>query len=134
MTVTIGSAGTSVTAANTAGVAGGFSKFEPLSMTTPFSPDVVGNGGAGGVTSGWGVGSTGGTGTGGDINIQGSRGWMGGDGSAVGISFLGTPGASTSYAGGTDIQAYGYGAGGGGGYSQNSGAGSIGIVILYEYQ
>ena len=136
MTVSIGTGGTSREASEGVGVAGGFSKFEPLSMTTPFSPDVVGNGGAGGNNSGFGASYTavGGTGTGGDISIQGGNGQPAAVGYFAGGSFLGIAGKNQDATTATEAAGLGYGAGGGGGHNQNSGVGAPGVVIIWEYK
>ena len=79
VSVVVGAGGASQTSASTAGVDGGLSSFIKATGSGSFT-DIVGNGGTGGIISGWGAGPIGGTGTGGDLNIQGGRGWMGGDG------------------------------------------------------
>ena len=134
VTVVVGAGGASQTSSDTAGVDGGLSSFIKATGSGSFT-DIVGNGGTGGIISGWGTGPIGGTGTGGDFNIQGGRGWMGGDGTNGGGSFLGIQGVSTSYSTGAVLDGLGYGGGGGGAYTTAaSGAGGPGIVYVQEYK
>jgi hypothetical protein len=91
-------------------------------------------------TAGGASGSTGGSATGGDINIVGQKGGSGGavgyagiPSGAGGSSMLGLGGASVGYSDGTGNSGTGYGSGGaGGGTSSNGGAGTAGVIII-EY-
>ena len=114
-TISVGTGGTAVAADGGAGITGGLS-----SWADSVNTDVVGNGGTGKPASS--AKAVGGTGTGGDINLQGSRPSaafnMGIDWESI-VSTVGK----------------GYGSGGGYGYtSYGSGAGVNGIVIVWEYQ
>jgi hypothetical protein len=118
-TATIGTGGAAISANAGAGITGGLSSFVELAGTGGWV-DVVGNGGGGKPDSS--AQAPGGTGTGGDINFQGSRPSaafnMGVDWEAI-VSTVGK----------------GYGSGGGYGYtSYGSGAGVNGIVVVWEYQ
>jgi len=127
-TITVGTGGSGGSAENTPGGNGGAS-----SWADGVNTNVVGNGGDGGpigTTTGRAVG---GTGTGGDLNIQGQSGspWSGKNGGDSFLGFGGTPQNSTSNAGNNAV---GYG---GGGASNSytpldSGEGSQGIVIVTE--
>jgi hypothetical protein len=118
-TITVGSGGPALGAGGGAGVAGGLS-----SWADSVNTDVVGNGGAGKPDSA--SLAVGGTGTGGDINIQG------------GSPAAGHDSGSNIYGGGAKDRSpngYGYGFGGANGYSTYaSGAAGNGIVIVWEYQ
>lgn len=130
-TVTVGAAGAG--GAPTGAGTGGTSSFG----TTPF---LSATGGAGGPVNG-GV-ALGGSGSGGDLNMDGGRGGLGGSnatsaygggGTTIfgGNGINGTPGSQGS-------AGVGYGAGGGGGHrstttSRNGADGKVGIVIVYEY-
>jgi hypothetical protein len=118
--ITVGAGGAGLAAGGGAGNAGGLS-----SWADSVNTDVVGNGGAGKPNST--AGATGGTGTGGDINITG--------GSSINAQV--NPGGANMYGAGSSQRqdGQGYGSGGGNGYtSYVSGAGQSGIVIVWEYQ
>lgn len=141
-TVTVGTAGTAGSAGNNNGGNGGNSSFGSHCSANG------GNGGSGmQAESGNRVaaGGTGGTATGGDINITGQNGAVARvhDGwpfpAAGGDTPLGMGGVWQSGGGGNGAAGRGYGAGGGGGVSfadstaRAGGAGAGGIVIVYEY-
>jgi len=128
-TVTVGSAGASVT--NASGNSGGSSTFVLSGFTT-----LTANGGSGGseyITAG-----VGGTASGGDVNIDGQRGGDAGYSDTDqniatigGSTILGLGGVKFSLV--TGVSATGYGGGGTGGNLANpSGAGRAGICIV-EY-
>ena len=117
-TITIGAGGVAV-GATTAGNAGGLS-----SWADSVNTDVVGNGGGGHPKSA--SSATGGTATGGDIQITGGLGFVGN--AAGGTMYGNSPGFNTQVG-------QGYGSGGGHGYTTYaSGPGAAGIVIVWEYQ
>jgi len=111
-----------------------------------FSSTLISNPGTAGAqgTSGHILGGDGGSATGGDINVNGSKGgnadtfdlgsYISGRGAN---SLLGTGGAEvTSNAAGNAASGYGSGGGGGWGSSGNpiaGGAGSQGVILLTEY-
>jgi hypothetical protein len=136
------------------GGAGGYSRKR---ITSAFSGVTVTVGGAGG-TSSFGAlcsatggatgtvsntnGVAGGSGSGGDLNIGGSRGTpcrssavydlkFGGDG---GTSFFGGAGNGSNSGNGNAATGYGSGAGGANGGSYSGATGASGIVIVYEYK
>ena len=128
-TITVGSGGASQGAADTAGNNGGASSWADGTNT------VTGNGGI--CSSGSTTFVVSGTGTGGDINIQGQAGGMAYVvGHAGGDSVLGYGGLAryTGYTSPGTTDTYGYGAGGGQGYQADSTAGGPGIVIVWEYK
>ena len=116
-TITIGTGGAAVGANAGAGAAGGLS-----SWADSVNTDVVGNGGGGKPAST--AVATGGTATGGDLQITGG----------VGTIYTG---GSNIFGDGADASTTGQGYGGGGGYGHigyGSGAGAGGIVVVWEYQ
>lgn len=138
VTVGIGGTASKTGSTNTDGGTGG---------TSSFGSHCSANGGGGGfkydaaapatVSS---VGGNGGTATGGDVNVTGSKAvdnttGNGTDGAAPGLAFgSGGTGSKSTAAGGTDGNAYG--GGGGGGYAtgtNNAGTGANGLVIVYEF-
>ena len=127
-TVTVGTGGSGGSAENTPGGDGGAS-----SWADGVNTNVVGNGGDGGPVGSSTLRAVGGTGTGGDINIQGQSGspWSN---SLGGGSFLGFGGTAQNSSGNAGNNAVGYGGGGSNNsYSPlNSGEGSQGIVIVTE--
>jgi hypothetical protein len=123
-TITVGLGGTAATNGNNGNTGG----------TTSFGAHCSATGGSGGKTSN-GVGTgTGGTGSGGSINIQGSSGGLsissslGGDGGGSQLSGR-TSGAIGSNAGNGIL----YGGGSGGANGGIGGAGAAGVIIVYEY-
>ena len=132
-TVTIGAGGAAQTTGNTAGTAGGLSKFEENAGSGGWT-DVIGNGGAAGGEAVAYATSTGGTGTGGDINIQGQYGTGGGASDRSGSSMLGLGNKMVQTGQTTVVPSTGYGAGGGGGLNVDSTAGTPGIIIVWEYK
>lgn len=119
-TITVGTGGAAVTAGTVTGNDGGSSSWADGTNT------ITGGGGQGHQNSSY-SNSTGGTGSGGDINISGGIGNHTSYGG--GASFFGDGAQQYSQAG------QGYGAGGGNGYtSYASGAGTDGIVIVWEYK
>ena len=130
--VTVGLGGASMDTYDTAGNAGGLSKFEKDTGSGSFT-DVIGNGGGGGVYSIFGR-TAGATGTGGDVNIQGGDGMAGGASEWGGSSQFGQGGHNLWNGQLTTSTASGYGSGGGGGYQTPSAAGANGIVIIWEYK
>ena len=131
-TVTVGAGGASQATDNTAGTAGGLSKFEENTGTGGWT-DVIGNGGAAGTYTSYGM-VAGGTATGGDLNIQGANGRAGGAEAKGGDSFFGFAGDTVWLAQVTSDPSRGYGAGGGGGVGLASMAATDGIVIVWEYK
>lgn len=140
VTVGIGGAASKTGTTNTDGSSGG---------TASFGAHCSANGGGGGqkydaaapatVSS---VGGNGGTATGGDINITGSRAQdttsIASDGAAPGLAFgSGGQGAkSTNTAIVNNSNGNLYGGGGGGGFSSgtnNAGSGADGLVVVYEF-
>lgn len=129
-TVTVGAGGSA--SSSGAGGAGG---------TSSFGAHLSATGGGGGAENG-GSFATRGSGSGGDINIDGGYGFRGGLATAVslgtgGDSHLGI-GAPHTTAGGNGASGGDYGGGGSGGYSSSAtdrdgGAGGTGVVIVYEY-
>lgn len=136
--VTIGAAGAGGAAGNNVGLAGGTSIFKGITCT----------GGQGGLGAGNTTGTqfigggTGGTATGGDINVDGQAGGNGRVYTGVanlmgygGNTPLGTGGDARTVVG-NGVGASGFGAGGGGGYGagtstdRSGGAGAIGTVII----
>lgn len=127
-TVTVGAGGAGVLAAT--GANGG---------TSSFGSHLSATGGVGGADEG--SQTTGGTGSGGDLNIPGGDGFRGGTDSvdnlgSGGSSMFGNGGLPSSSGNGDN--ATGYGAGGGGSLSIGStaftgGSGTDGIVIVTEY-
>jgi len=94
---------------------------------------VSGTGGGGGFRQGDGGGGDAGTGVNGDLNIGGSDGHGGGEGTIS--SYFGNGGSSHMGGGGSkskDGKNYGGGGGGGGPNSYDGGAGAPGVVII-EY-
>jgi len=134
-TITVGAGGAGIAVAGTPN-AGGASSWADGTNT------VTGNGGNGGSPnsgSSANRSSVGGTGVGGDINIQGGPSSSDyNDEGNFGMSFMGIGGAGwTSIAASTAVKdGTGYGSGGGGNpYSgQTSGSGADGIVIVWEYK
>jgi hypothetical protein len=123
-TITVGLGGTAATNGNNGNTGG----------TTSFGAHCSASGGTGGKTAnGLGVGS-GGTGSGGDINIQGSSGTVsittsqGGNGGGSMLSGLVSGGIGSNTGPGLL-----YGGGSGGANGGTGGAGAAGIVIVYEY-
>ena len=118
-TITVGSGGAAKGAGQGAGDDGGNSSWADGTNT------ITGGGGQGHPGTSY-TNATGGTATGGDVNIPGGPGW-----------FTGLGGGESVYGYATDVNSVtgsGYGAGGGYGYtSYGSGAGSDGIVIVWEY-
>ena len=114
------------------GAAGGASSFIKLAGSGSFT-DVIGNGGAGGNITDY-VAATGGTATGGDINIQGGVGGTFSLSSKGGDTPLGFGGHNQYTGSSSDIDATGYGAGGGAGQSRDAGIASAGVVIVWEYK
>ena len=131
-TATIGSGGAAQTTNDTAGAAGGLSKFEEHTGSGGWT-DVIGNGGNGGTFTAYGM-VLGGTATGGDVNIPGGTGTGGGMGEYGGDSMLGRAGGIMWTGQLTSNIATGYGSGGGGSYQLTSGAGMNGIIIVWEYK
>ena len=136
MTVTIGTGGAAAASTNAAGTNGGFSKFETDSGTAVAT--ITGNGGVGGTTTSYTGNGQGGTGVGGDLNIQGKYGKTQNMGSAQGgDSIYGWGGLAHSIetASMTPSDGTGYGAGGGGGADAGTaGAGTDGLCIITEYK
>jgi len=129
-TITVGSGGAGVGYATTgSGGTGGNSVWSDGTNT------ITGGGGGGGQNAYYTL-SPGGTGTGGDVNIQGcSRAAdvsTGGGHSMLGVG--GQMGLPTPVAGAVDGKGYGGGGCTWSGYSQDTGAGSGGIVIVWEYK
>jgi hypothetical protein len=126
-TITVGTGGSGGSAENTPGGDGGAS-----SWADGVNTNVVGNGGEGGPVGTLTAMAVGGTGTGGDINIQGQSGqtWTNHGGSSV----LGFGGVFVNSAGNPANNAVGYGGGGSnnGATPLNTGEGSQGIVIVTE--
>jgi len=119
-TITVGTGGVGTSGVST-GNSGGSSSWADGTNT------VTGGGGGGGVS--YPSASTAGTGSGGDINVDGSRGYL----RIRGNSFLGTQAASDQ--GGAGQQGFaggGYGWGGPTAYSATSLNGGDGIVIVWE--
>ena len=127
-TVVIGAGGASQTTDNTNGSAGGDSSWSDGTNT------ITGNGGAGGYGNTAYGRVAGGTGVGGDFNIQGGSGTSGGASNRGGDSFYGT-GTNNTWIGQmlTDPPS-GYGAASGGAFQISSDAGTQGIVIVTEYK
>lgn len=134
VSVTVGSGGAAGTSSQNGGNGG----------QSSFGSYLIANGGGGGVSNG-GAGESGGSASGGDINItgqSGTRGYSWGYGGSYwaiggigGGSFLGIGGLQT-IGDGNGNSGIGYGAGGSGGVSinysgnRNGGAGTQGIVII----
>tara|TARA_B100001123_G_C15222883_1_gene991993 strand:+ start:735 stop:1436 length:702 start_codon:yes stop_codon:yes gene_type:complete len=131
MTITIGSGGAAQTTNDTAGAAGGDSKF--TSVTGTSFTEVKGNGGNGGTFTAYGM-VLGGTASGGDLEIPGGTGTGGGMGEYGGDSMFGRGGGIMWTGQLTSNIATGYGSGGGGSYQLTSGAGMDGVVIVWEYK
>ena len=127
-TIVVGIGGASQTTNDTNGNDGGDSSWTDGTNT------ITGNGGTGGEgTTPYGR-KAGGTGVGGDFNIQGASGTSGGASDRGGDSFYGS-GAQNIWTGQMTSNApSGYGAGSGGGYQLNSDAATQGIVIVTEYK
>jgi len=127
-TIVVGIGGASQTTNDTNGNDGGDSSWTDGTNT------VTGNGGTGGEgTTAYGR-KAGGTGVGGDFNIQGGSGTAGGGSNRGGDSFYGT-GANNIWTGQMTSDApSGYGAASGGAYQLNSDAATQGIVIITEYK
>ena len=131
--ITVGAGGTAVTAAPNVGIVGGASSW--VDTASGGSLTLTGAGAAAPSNGGYAQDGTGGTGTNGDINIQGGDGFNSGNNIGKGgdsvFGFGGNQGITGQAAAGV---ARGYGAGGGGGKGVNSGAGTGGIVIVWEYK
>ena len=132
MTVAVGTGGAEASGGQH-GTAGTVSSFTSLSGTS-FTA-VVGNGGGAGQYNA--NNNPAGTGTGGDINIQGMRGgYQTGGQNQGGDSFLGI-GAHPFGTQAAANPSTGYGAGGHGGYAVTNAvgaAGRVGVVIVTEYK
>ena len=76
----------------------------------------------------------GGTGVGGDFNVQGGTGTAGGGSNYAGSTIYGEGGCNIWTGQMTTDPPSGYGAGSGGGYQVNTDAGGQGIVIVTEYK
>ena len=130
--ITVGAGGTAVTSENV-GIVGGSSSW--VDTASGGSLTLTGAGAAAPSNGGYAQDGTGGTGTNGDINIQGGDGFNSGNNIGKGgdsvFGFGGNEGITGQAAAGV---ARGYGAGGGGGKGVNSGAGTGGIVIVWEYK
>jgi len=127
-TITVGVGGVSQTTNDTNGITGGASSWADGTNT------ITGNGGTGGEgTSAYGR-KAGGTGVGGDFNIQGGSGTAGGGSNRGGDSFYGTGGMTIWIGQMTSDVPSGYGGGSGGAYQLNSDAGTPGIVYVQEYK
>ncbi len=127
-TITVGTGVAGAQAADTAGGDGGTS-----SWADGVNTNVVGNGGEGGPIGTRTAMAVGGTGTGGDVNIQGQYGcyWSIASG---GNSFMGFGGSPMQGTGLAAMNATGYGGGGAPANPspQDAGDGSQGIVIVTE--
>lgn len=129
--ITVGAAGVGATT-DAAGSDGGDSSWNDTDPAHGGSSTVTGVKGVGAYGS-YGI-STGGLGSGGDIEIQGGSGGNG-QYSIAGNSMFG-PGGTNGY-NSTEpapTAGVGYGSGGGGNYIGNGADGSGGIVIVWEYQ
>jgi len=127
--ITIGAGGTVVTT-TAVGVDGGDSSW--VDTASGGSSTVTGVKGVGGTTSQF-TPTTGGLGTGGDVNIQGGAGnsmYLGGGGG----SMLGQGGWNGWNTRASPTAGVGYGSGGGAGIAIDSGAGAPGIIIVWEYK
>lgn len=127
-TITVGTGGAGAQAADTAGGNGGTS-----SWADGVNTNVVGNGGEGGPIGTTTIMAVGGTGTGGDVNIQGQYGnfWSRAIGGSSFMGFGGSPMLGTGLAA---MNATGYGGGGApcNPSPYDAGDGSQGIVIVWE--
>ena len=138
-TVEVGTGGLNPTT-NSAGNAGGASKFYQASGSgTPFT-SVNGLGGAGGAAS-YGAGGLGGVSSGGDLNINGGSGGGNTNENNIGGGSFFTPSHYSVTSGlNPSGPASGYGGGGegarvtGGGAGSKGGNGMDGIVIVWEYK
>lgn len=120
--IVIGAGGTGGTSGAKTGVTGGSTIFTGFATST---------GGTGGTDDtgyyGFSPGGSGGTATGGDLNITGNPG-------QGGISVNGDNGHDYSAPGNGGPSVLGtYGAGGGGGYNGNGSTGANGVIIITEY-
>ncbi len=126
-TITVGTGGAAISAGGGTGNTGGNSIWADGTNT------VTGNGGTGGHYSSY-ASVLGGTGVGGDVNIQGQRNltfnYVGNTGGSSVLGF----GGSGGYVGNALGAPSGYGGGGGGDYQGVSGAGTNGIVIVTEFK
>ena len=131
--ITVGAGGTAVTAAPNVGIVGGASSW--VDTASGGSLTLTGSGGAAPSNGIYAGDGTGGTGTNGDINIQGGDGFPnnGGYAGKGGDSIFGFGGSLCHHSQGIGV-ARGYGAGGGGGANTSGGAGTGGIVIVWEYK
>jgi hypothetical protein len=143
VTVTVGAAGAASGSALTGATNGGTSSFGALVSCTG------GNAGGSTVSSGNSTGGSGGTATGGDLNVDGQAGLASftgnstgacGGSSAFGFGKGGCGGVTNATLYGSGQAGFGYGAGGGGGCRLTAGAsgvagtsGTQGIVIVREY-
>ena len=127
-TVVVGIGGASQTTNDTNVNDGGDSSWTDGTNT------ITGNGGTGGEgTTAYGR-KAGGTGVGGDFNIQGGSGTAGGGSNYAGDSFYGTGSCNIWTGQMTSDPPSGYGGGSGGAYQLNSDAGTQGIVVVTEYK
>ena len=127
-TIVVGAGGASQTTNDTNGNAGVASSWSDGTNT------ITGNGGTGGEgTTPYGK-KVGGTGVGGDFNVQGGTGTAGGGSNYAGSTIYGEGGCNIWTGQMTTDPPSGYGAGSGGGYQLNTDAGGQGIVIVTEYK
>ena len=127
-TIVVGAGGASQTTNDTNGNAGVASSWSDGTNT------ITGNGGTGGEgTTPYGK-KVGGTGVGGDFNVQGGTGTAGGGSNYAGSTIYGEGGCNIWTGQMTSDPPSGYGAGSGGGYQLNTDAGGQGIVIVTEYK
>ena len=127
-TIVVGAGGASQTTNDTNGNAGVASSWSDGTNT------ITGNGGTGGEgTTPYGR-KVGGTGVGGDFNVQGGTGTAGGGSNYAGSTIYGEGGCNIWTGQMTTDPPSGYGAGSGGGYQVNTDAGGQGIVIVTEYK
>jgi len=133
MTVTVGAAGAGATSNNGGGGSGTVSSFASVSGTS-FTILSAGGGVGGPVTAN--LGATGGTATGGDVNIVGCStcAYNGQTGHSGGESLLGHGGDGVTSIYTSTTNATGYGAGGGWSDDVTAGNGSAGVVIIQEYK
>lgn len=128
-TITVGAAGSTATNGGTGGTGG----------TSSFGAVVSCGGGTGGANGSFTAGGSGGTCSGGDINIPGNQGGAAQNASpllsgAGANSFYGAGGAAVLNTAAVGNNASGYGAGGSGSISNNtSGAGAGGLIYITEY-
>ena len=129
-TVTVGTGGAAVTATSTSGNSGGSSSWSDGTNT------ITCTGGSGGDGTTTYKVTSGGTATGGDLNIDGADSNMGRNTGRDSMFGFGGPesSAASNFDGTTSPNAKGYGSGGSPTYLDTSGSGGDGIVIVWEYK